>query len=545
MIDNLAPSASLVSNTEVELQQTHCSDEPITDFVWEQDTLHYVGCSRSNMTIGLSFLDSTLKESFKQEFISFASRGEFAANTYFNSVAAIAFSLTYHSTSSFNITWVAQSLKLTSFEIYLGAIRRFFIHWKESNPNAISDEAIQLLVKSKSRTKRSSNVLSDNPELSWLTDIEYEALLAEIWRNYENGKHSTDRTLMLLLSMQYARRPVQLARLKIGDFRIAAPGDSSGLNGYVVNFPGVKDKSAAKGFRDSKFEIHPLPDHLWNLFELQREQIRTLFESNLNIHLSDVELEMLPVFTIASRLRSAVTNLEDHYQVDWQEHLSHRLFHLMGKQVAKILSWISSSYKSVSPPLSHRTGRPMKVNATRLRHTRARQLARKGVPLHVLSYWLGHTSEKSLSAYYNDPAEVARKLDEAMAPALIPLAMAFTGNLIDSEDQASRRDDPTSRLEFDKVGDLKTVGHCGKHSFCATTSVPIPCYRCRHFEPLVTAPHLEVLEALKLRQIEENKALHVGGARNLLVPIDLSSDIRAVQNCIDRCNARKAEQGVA
>jgi len=116
--------------------------------------------------------------------------------------------------------------------------------------------------------------------------------------------------------------------------------------------------------------------------------------------------------------------------------------------------------------------------------------------------------------------------------------------LIDSEEQASRRDDPASRLEFAGVSELKSVGHCGKHSFCATTSVPIPCYRCRHFEMLVTAPHQEVLEALQTRQEAENQALRVGGSRNLLIPIDLSADIRAVQDCIDRCNARKNELGI-
>jgi hypothetical protein len=131
-----------------------------------------------------------------------------------------------------------------------------------------------------------------------------------------------------------------------------------------------------------------------------------------------------------------------------------------------------------------------------------------------------------------------------MAPVLAPLAMAFTGTLIDSEDQATRAKDPSSKLEFARAGELKSVGRCGKHSFCATTSVPIPCYRCKHFEPLVDAPHQEVLEALVQRQAAEGQLLNIGGLRNLLVPIDLSADIRAVENCIARCNARKVEQGM-
>ncbi|MNR24105.1 hypothetical protein D3C85_1411650 [compost metagenome] len=160
----------------------------------------------------------------------------------------------------------------------------------------------------------------------------------------------------------------------------------------------------------------------------------------------------------------------------------------------------------------------------------------------MLSHWLGHLSEKAMDAYYNDPAEQARQLDEAMTPALAPLAMAFTGALIDSEQQAKKPIGPTSRLEFARAGALKNVGHCGKQSFCGTTSIPIPCYRCKHFEPLVDAPHHEVLEALLQRQLAEEQMPKIGGLRNLLTPIDLSSDIRAVENCISRCNARKTEQ---
>jgi hypothetical protein len=162
--------------------------------------------------------------------------------------------------------------------------------------------------------------------------------------------------------------------------------------------------------------------------------------------------------------------------------------------------------------------------------------------MQVLSLWLGHTYKGSVDAYYNDPAEQARQLDEAMAPVLAPLAMAFAGVLIDSEDQATRASDPTSKLEFARAGELKSVGRCGKLSFCATSSVPIPCYRCKSFEPLVDAPHQELLEELVKRQAAEEQALKIGGPRNLLIPIDLSADIRAVENCIARCNARKIEQ---
>ncbi|MWJ28582.1 site-specific integrase [Halomonas sp. ZH2S] len=538
------PAQEESPNTDAELLRTQRPERPSSDFIWEQDTFRRIGYGGVNMTKALSKFDLAQKESFKQAALDFSAKGDYAQTGFVSLMCAISKSLKHFPVSAFDTSWVAQTLKVPLFVLNIGTIKRFFVFWKARNPQAISDEALQLLIKIKSRAVYSNNVLSDDPEKSWLSDEEYEALLASVWRNYEDGLFSTSRTLITLLSMQYARRPIQIAHLKFQDVRNAASDDSSGLSGPVVSFPGGKDMGAETGFRDSKFEHHPLPGHLWNLFEIQRNEIQAMVEFQLDIHLSDSELQKLPVFASAGRIERAKYELTSQYRVDWRSNLDHHLFHMRPLRISQILAWTPNSHRDIEPPLSHRTGRPLVVSATRLRHTRARQLARKGVLLHVLSHWLGHTNEKSLRAYYNDPAEDARKLDEAMAPTLMPLAMAFAGKLIDSEEQASRSNDPISRLEFAKNGELKNVGNCGKHSFCATTSVPIPCYRCRHFEPLVSAPHKEVLEALKIRQEEENQALRIGGARDLLVPIDLSADILAVKNCIDRCNARKRELGI-
>lgn len=537
MSDNLA----LLAIPDAELQRTRPPAVSISDYVWEKDILRCVGNWGVNMATALSPITPELKKSFKNTVIDFVNSGDYSDSVYRSCFSAIANSLRQCPSEFFNESWLAQAMNSPSFKRQIGPIRNFFIRWNESNSGALNDSVLQMIVKINPPKAGPSNVLSDDPERSWLTDAEYDTLVLSVWRNYENKHFSVARTFMLLLSMQYARRPVQLAQLKIGDFRISTADESSGLTGALVAFPGAKDISAETNFRDSKFETHPLPAHMWNLFELQRNHVKLLFSAQLGVDLSDAELGEVPIFTTKTRIQGAVSHLTDHYGFNWKDHLDHRLFHVMPKNISMQLTWLKEVNKTITLPLSHRTGRPIKVNATRMRHTRARQLARKGVPRHVLSHWLGHTSERSLKAYYNDPAEDARQLDEAMAPALIPLAMAFAGTLIDTEDQASRRDDPSSRLEFATDNDLKSVGHCGKHSFCATTSVPVPCYRCKHFEPLVSAPHEEVLEALTLRQAEEKQALRIGGARNLLIPIDLSADIHAVQNCIERCKARKAE----
>ena len=56
------------------------------------------------------------------------------------------------------------------------------------------------------------------------------------------------------------------------------------------------------------------------------------------------------------------------------------------------------------------------------------------------------------------------------------------------------------------------------------------------------APHEEVLAALRFRQAQENEMVKLGSARNLLIPIDLSDDIRAVERCIQLCKIKREQK---
>lgn len=542
---------------EVDLNRTERPNWGAEVFYWEGDTLVHTGQGHFNMTKALSHLPFPLKASFKKHFISFTKQGNYSPSSYATVIGALAAAMNAQPATAFNIEWIALALNNSAFLNIKSGITQFFLHLKECDSTAISQEALRLLHDTAARRARPSNVLSDDPEKSWLTNEEYDCLLSSVWNNYDTGASSTQVTLIKLLSMQYARRPVQIAHLKIGDIRENNESNSQNIKGRLIDFPGVKDITAESSFRDSKFEPHPLPDHLWELCQIQCHEVKALYEHTLGIKLKNDDLSKLPLFCCEDRIKEACHIIQNKHQINPLEKLDSALFHLKKNWISRIIRWemntpnceygVEKSQWSLrpKPPTSHRTSRPMFINATRMRHTRARQLARQGVPKHILSHWLGHTYGKTLDSYYNDPAEQARKIDEAMAPVLIPIAMAFSGKLIDSEDQATRATDPTSKLELACAGELKSVGYCGKHSYCATTTVPVPCYRCKHFEPLVDAPHQEVLEALVQRQASEEQLLMIGGQRNLLIPIDLSADIRAVENCIARCNARKAEREIA
>ena len=513
---------------------------------WQGDMLKLVGIMNVDCS-AFNVLAPETRHSLRDHLLQFVQSKKYATTSYTAAVRALNNSLTQFPTKQFDLAWLVKAITLPGVETTKGTIQSFFIYWQDRYPPAISSDALQFLSRPLRRRTRPSNVLSDDPEKSWLTDLEYDALLQCIWDNYDQGFTATQVTLMRLLSLQYARRPVQLAYLKIGDFR-DGPAEGGSTGGRRIHFPGAKDKGAQQNFRDSKEEVHPVADHLWDLFQLHKNEVETLFKEKLAIALTEQELAQLPVFTHAAQVENAVEALTNHFGFDWRTQLNNQIFHIGNDTASKVLAWTSNvigdnsdTSKRPPPPLSHRTGRPIKVSSNRMRHTRARQLARLGTPKHVLSFWLGHTQDKSIDSYYNDPAEEARHLDEVMKGALVPLAMAFTGKLLDDASQASRANDPGSTLEFATQGKLKDVGKCGNHSFCATTSVPIPCYRCKLFEPFVYSPHEEVLDALSKRQAAEDAMIKIGGTRKLLTPIDLGPDIRAVQACIARCNARKAE----
>lgn len=377
-------------------------------------------------------------------------------------------------------------------------------------------------------TRSRARITSDDPTEGWYTTQEYDDLIDTYWTDYESGKVGLRDTTALLLNGQYGRRGVQLTSLKVCDFQ--SEDETDGISGKRVSFPGAKDRNAEEWFRGSKFETHPMGDDLWNLCQLQIEDTIATYETIFKRELTTHERSQLPFFhkdprrsslTGKARLKSFSENI-----------FSTSLLHLSSGGMAFILS-----NSKGTPVISQRTGQPVRQFAYRMRYTRARQLARLGVPRMTLQYWLGQESENSLESYYNDPAEDARLLNDEMHTILGPLAQAFSGSIRDQESDATRGNDPSSRIELDG---RHNVGSCGEHGFCSA-SVPIPCYRCSKFEPWVDAPHDEVLIRLVERQEEENNVYLPSKARRMLVPLQLDKDIAAVKLVIKLCDARKRE----
>lgn len=373
-----------------------------------------------------------------------------------------------------------------------------------------------------------SRAASDDPTEGWYTTQEYDDLVDVYWKDYESGKVSLRNTVALLLNAQFARRGIQMANLKICDFQ--QEGMSDGVTGKRIAFPGAKDRQAEEWFRGSKFEVHPVGDDLWDLCQQQIASSVSVYEDLLGRELTAEQRLQLPF--LPTHFSKAVRAEMQAQTFPLNERLASPYLHITSGGVSQLLS---RNYGT--PVVSHRTGEFVKEFAYRMRHSRARQLARLGVPRLTLQYWLGHEYDGSIEWYYNDPAEDARMLNDELQLILAPLSQAFFGTVRDSESEATRGNDPASRVELDG---RHSVGSCGEHGHCSA-SVPIPCYRCTKFEPWVDGPHDEVLIRLYERQEEENNIHIPSKARRMLVPLQLNRDIEAVKLVIRVCDARKKE----
>jgi integrase len=381
--------------------------------------------------------------------------------------------------------------------------------------------------------KSRQRVISDDATEGWYTDQEYEDLVDCYWNDYEAGRVSLRSTAARLLNAQFGRRGVQLAGLKIMDLEFE--GETDGISGRRIAFPGAKDRGAEEWFRGSKVDVHPLGDDLWKLCELQAQSSIRVYEAKLGRTLSELERKQLPFFESAKFPKKYSEELRDP-NFPFITLLPTAHFHLNSPAISQLLVRTTGT-----PVISHRTGEPIREFGYRMRYTRARQLARLGVPRLTLQYWLGHEDRTSLEHYYSDPAEEARQLNEEVKLILGPLAQAFAGTVRDKESEASRGSNPASRVELD--GRLN-VGSCGLHGYCSA-SVPIPCYHCAKFEPWVHGPHDEVLIRLIERQEEENNIHLPSKARRILTPLQLKKDIQAVKLVIRLCDARKREMAQA
>ncbi len=138
----------------------------------------------------------------------------------------------------------------------------------------------------------------------------------------------------------------------------------------------------------------------------------------------------------------------------------------------------------------------LKTNARRFRITLAQRAVDDGKDKHTVAELLDHSDTQNVEVYFEASPAMVLRLDRHLAMEMAPLAHAFAGVVVTTENEARRGGDRSSRI-FDRSLNNVTeaLGTCGQMSFCGLAA-PFACYTCRHFQPWLDGPHEEFMAAL-------------------------------------------------
>ncbi|WP_251000283.1 site-specific integrase [Escherichia coli] len=285
-------------------------------------------------------------------------------------------------------------------------------------------------------------------------------------------------------------RPVQLAKLAAGDFRIDTCNTTTGLVRYSVLLPYAKQR-------------HVTTDRLI--------------------------LALPPEIGV----------LVNHY-IDKARLLPTDKMFDMGASATKFVSQsIRQTILNFSPPdyqdaVARGEAAPPSITPTDLRHNVGHSLAMQGVSAEEIAHILGHSSLVVAKHYIL--ATPALALIRAKALGSNPVwqnmvAMMMTGKLVPSKEWQGRRvvGMVGDRLHYEIDGCARGDDEC---PFCEVRC----CYGCLYYRPFLDGQHQDVLDSI-LKEVDELIAVSdsVGNAHNPLISIHETTQIE-IKSVIARCH---------
>lgn len=341
-----------------------------------------------------------------------------------------------------------------------------------------------------------------DPEKGAFSDIELLSIQSALNDAYAEGRIELPEYSMVWLFLAYGARPIQIASLKECDLHISLDGNEGRF--YTLRMPRAKQRG--NSHRDS-FKSRHCGKQLGELLELLREHNRST-----RPHVDDMPEGSWPMFVAPTA--GAMPGFKYHYS--------------------------SSALGAVIQATINREVR-IKANPRRFRITLAQRAVDDGKDQYTVAELLDHSDTQNVKVYYEASPATVERLDRHLAMELAPLAQAFTGHLVGSEDQAQRGADPMSRI-YDKTLQNnvdRPLGTCGQMSFCGLHA-PVACYTCRHFQPWLDAPHEEYLQALT----DERERMIADGYSSKIYSIK-DRTILAVAEVIQLCEAGRETTGEA
>lgn len=352
----------------------------------------------------------------------------------------------------------------------LGRLRPFFRKWNELGAPGVGKDVVDTLKRLKVRYHEPGVAVATlDPKKGPLTDLEFEAIQSALNDSYGRGEIEIENLLLCYLFMSLGVRPVQLASMKCCDLIVPSTLEGD----YVLKVPRAKQQGQ---WGRVEFKFRKLIQQMGEPLAAYVEMVRAEFSGQID------DTSQAPLFPQRAKVKGAnAPGFEYHVR---SLSLSDR---------------ITGLFESLQVP-SERLTEPMPISPIRLRRTFATRAAEEGWPLLVLAELMDHSDPRHVEVYAGLTSRIRAAFSRKIAMEMAPLAMAFAGKLIRSEDEATRPG-PATRiidLRVDRSG--ASMGSCGGFAHCGFAR-PIACYAgCPDFESWLDGPHEAALDYMLERR---------------------------------------------
>ncbi|WP_441229528.1 site-specific integrase [Tardiphaga sp. 215_C5_N2_1] len=371
----------------------------------------------------------------------------------------------------------------------LGYVRRMFVDLHEMGLSITSHQAKEYLDDARLRRNVSgTEIRTRDPHTGAFDDVELLHIQSSLNENYERGKITLYQYAVGWLLIAYGSRPCQIAALKASDLIVVTSDD--GKN-YALRIP--RAKQMGEEIRES-FKVRHCSKAIGQLLE------EVIEHNNMVYSGLDLERESWPLFFASRRERDSV---DHHTSVE-------RISYIMDSVVGRISR--------------------LKTNSRRFRSTIGQRAVDDGKDKYTVAELLDHSNVQSVAPYFEAGPKIVVRLDRALAMEMAPVAQAFSGTLVNGENEARGGDNRSSRIYDRTLQDNVALGTCGQSGPCEL-SVPYACYTCRRFQPWVDGPHEEFMNSLiadRQRMVEEDYSPRIFAIRDRTI----LAAAQVVQYCI-------------
>lgn len=330
-----------------------------------------------------------------------------------------------------------------------------------------------------------------------LTDLEYEAVITAMRREFANGRLSLGNYTLMTLALTLGARPQQLATMKCKDFTETQRQEGDSV--FILQVTRLKQ---GKGIRPrTLFRPRELSAGVGALVRAQC-QAAALWATKHGVAVGEA-----PIFPSPQVSKSnGMANIG-------------LLGHFAGRGISDKLSRLLQGLKVIS----HRTGKHLELAPIRLRRTLGTRAAAEGCSAPIIADLMDHSWIDSSLVYIETRPAMIERIDKALALQIAPLAQAFAGTLVPHDNGG-----PGRIVHHATAVAIDAVGRCGKHDFCRLAA-PLACYTCAYFHPWIDAPHEALLDSL----LSERDALLKSTDLRIASVNDLT--ILAVADVVRRC----------